>query len=115
MTIDTPSRRSVYENRRMTVHEDRIRFADGCEAIQGVADKPDFVLIVPVHSDGRLQLVRQYRYPVDDRFWAFPQGSRDIRPGRGPVGVARGELAEETVSPPARSTRSATSTARTAP
>ena len=94
--IATLSRRTVYENRWMKVHEDEIRFPDGSDGIYGVIDKEDFVLIVPVHADGRFQLVRQFRYPVQGRYWEFPQGSWETRPGSDPTDVARGELEEET-------------------
>ncbi len=90
------SRRTVYENRWMKLHEDKIRFPDGTEGIYGVVDKEDFVLIVPVHPDGSFQLVRQYRYPVAGRYWEFPQGSWETRPGTDPAQVAKGELEEET-------------------
>ena len=96
MSIEKLSRRKVYENRWMKVHEDRIRFPDGSEGIYGVVDKEDFVLIVPMHDDGSFELVRQFRYPVGGRFWEFPQGSWETRPGSDPEQVARGELAEET-------------------
>ena len=90
------SRRTTYENRWMKVHEDAVQFPDGTEGIYGIVDKEDFVLIVPRHSDGRLQLVQQFRYPVSGRFWEFPQGSWETKPGSDPEKVAMGELEEET-------------------
>lgn len=90
------SRRTVYENRWMKVHEDRIRFPDGTEGIYGFVDKRDFALIVPVHADGGFQMVRQYRYPVGARLWEFPQGSWEARADADPADLARGELEEET-------------------
>jgi len=89
-------RRTVYENRWMKVHEDDVRFPDGSEGIYGIVDKEDFVLIVPRHDDGRYQLVQQFRYPVADRYWEFPQGSWETKPGSDPEIVALGELEEET-------------------
>jgi ADP-ribose pyrophosphatase len=80
----------------MKVHEDTVQFPDGAEGIYGVVDKEDFVLIVPRHDDGRFQLVQQYRYPVGGRFWEFPQGSWETKPGSDPEAVALGELEEET-------------------
>lgn len=80
----------------MKVHEDVVRFPDGSEGIYGIVDKEDFVLIVPRHRNGRYQLVQQYRYPVEGRFWEFPQGSWETKPGSDPEQVALGELEEET-------------------
>jgi len=89
-------RRTVYENKWLKVHEDVVRFPDGAEGIYGIVDKEDFVLIVPRHEDGRYQLVQQYRYPVAGRYWEFPQGSWETKPGMDPEIVALGELEEET-------------------
>jgi ADP-ribose pyrophosphatase len=95
-TIEKLSGKTVYENRWMKVHEDAVRFPDGSEGIYGIVDKEDFALIIPRHGDGRFQLVQQYRYPVGGRYWEFPQGSWETKPGADPVKVALGELEEET-------------------
>lgn len=85
----------VYRNRWMTVREDRTLRHDGVEGVYGVIDKADFALIVP-YSDGGFHLVEQYRYPVQGRYWEFPQGSWEAQPDADPLDLARGELAEET-------------------
>jgi ADP-ribose pyrophosphatase len=94
--IKTLGSRVVYENRWMRVREDAIRRRDGSDGIYGVVEKPDFVVIVPVEDDGRIHLVQQYRYPVQARYWEFPQGGWEQTPGADPADVARGELQEET-------------------
>ncbi len=90
------SRKIVYENKWMKVWEDAIQFPDGHEGIYGFIDKPDFSLIVPVHGDGSIQLVEQYRYPVGERLWEVPLGVWENRPDADPVEAAHAELAEET-------------------
>ncbi len=95
MSIRRVSSRAVYENQWMRVREDEIERADGSRGIYGVVEKPDFALIVPVDTDGGLWLVEQYRYPVEARFWEFPQGSWEQQPGVDPATLARGELREE--------------------
>lgn len=87
--------RIVYENRWMRVREDAIRRRDGSAGIYGVVEKDDFVLVVPVHDDGSVELVQQYRYPVGERLWEFPMGMWGPR-GTDPLLVAQHELAEET-------------------
>lgn len=94
--IQKVSRRTVYENKWMKVHEDKVRFPNGADGIYGVVDKEDFALIVPRHADGTFQLVQQFRYPVGSRYWEFPQGSWETKPGTDPKQVALGELEEET-------------------
>ena len=98
MVVEGPrqiSTREVYRNAWMRVREDDIVFADGSKGIYGVVEKPDFALIVPVHADGRLQLVEQFRYAVGARFWEFPQGAWEAGDGV-PEDMARRELEEET-------------------
>jgi ADP-ribose pyrophosphatase len=53
------------------------------------------VYVVPVTPDGRVILIRQYRYPVDDWCLEVPAGGSHDRPGVPLEDVARRELAEE--------------------
>jgi ADP-ribose pyrophosphatase len=66
------------------------------KAFTAYRKKPDFVVIILVEDDGRLHLVLQFRYPVDGRYWEFPQGSWEGTPEADPMDVAHGELREET-------------------
>jgi 8-oxo-dGTP pyrophosphatase MutT (NUDIX family) len=95
--IRATSTRVVYENPYLLLREDRVRRADGSEGVYSVVEKSDFALIVPVDADGRLWLVEQFRYPVGQRLWEFPQGGWPEHAGAGdPVELARRELREET-------------------
>jgi len=85
----------VYQNSWMTVKEDKTLRASGATGIYGVVHKPDFVVIAPVQNQ-HIYLVEQYRYPVQGRFWEFPQGSWEEKPDSDPLDVAAGELQEET-------------------
>ena len=93
--IETLGSQVVYRNSWITVREDAIRRRDGSAGIYGVIEKPDFVVVVPVHADGSLQLVQQYRYPIRARMWEFPLGIWGP-PGTDPALAARHELREET-------------------
>ena len=61
-----------------------------------VFDFPDWVNVVPVTSDGRLVLIRQYRHAVGEYCIEIPGGSTDPRQKELPEGAARRELIEET-------------------
>lgn len=87
--------RVVYRNRWMTVREDRVRRANGDHGLYGVVEKPDFSLIIPFDGE-QFHLVEQYRYPVDGRYWEFPQGSLELQPDTTPEQIATVELREET-------------------
>jgi 8-oxo-dGTP pyrophosphatase MutT (NUDIX family) len=93
--IVTINSRVVYENRWMKVKEDGIRRRDGSAGIYGFVDKADFAVIVPFDGE-RLHLVEQFRYPIGQRQWEFPQGSWEEDPDANPEQLARGELEEET-------------------
>jgi 8-oxo-dGTP pyrophosphatase MutT (NUDIX family) len=55
---------------------------------------PGAVTVVPVHDDGTVTLVRQYRAAVDALVLEIPAGTRD-KAGEPPEATARRELAEE--------------------
>jgi 8-oxo-dGTP pyrophosphatase MutT (NUDIX family) len=84
----------VYRNRWMQVREDKIVRPSGAAGVYGVVEKPDFAIIAAL-QDGALHLVEQYRYPVEARYWEFPQGSSDL-PGVTAADLAAAELREET-------------------
>ncbi len=94
--ITTLSTRIAYENPWTRVREDIIRRPDGSEGIYGVVERGDFVVVLPLHADGDVTLVEQYRYPVRRRMIELPMGMWEHKPGVAPEDVARGELAEET-------------------
>jgi 8-oxo-dGTP pyrophosphatase MutT (NUDIX family) len=89
------SRRLVYENRWMKLHEDRTERADGTPGLYAWIEKPPAALIVPLDGD-EVWLVEQFRHPVGARFWEFPQGAWEDAPEADAEALARGELAEET-------------------
>jgi 8-oxo-dGTP pyrophosphatase MutT (NUDIX family) len=88
------SSRVVYENRWMRVHEDRTLREDGTTGLYGWVEKAPAAMIVPI-EDGHVWLIEQFRHPVRQRFWEFPQGAWEDGDAS-PEDLARGELAEET-------------------
>ncbi|XVV07775.1 NUDIX domain-containing protein [Actinosynnema sp. CA-248983] len=95
MSIRTVSSKVVYENRWLSVREDRIELADGSPGLYSVVDKPDFALVIPFEDDG-FHLVEQYRYPIGTRSWEFPSGSFPSGVTGTAEEMAAAELAEET-------------------
>ncbi|MFB6813471.1 NUDIX domain-containing protein [Streptomyces sp. NPDC056347] len=93
--IETLGSTAVYANPWMTVLEDRVLHASGHEGIYGYVDKPDFALIIPRSATG-FWLVEEFRYPVQARRWAFPQGSWPSGTSGNEADLARAELVEET-------------------
>ena len=94
--IEQTSTRVVYENSHMRVREDGIRRPDGSAGTYSYVEKPDFALIIPA-EDGGFHLVEQYRYPIRQRCWEFPQGTFPaMAPTDDPERLAREELRQET-------------------
>jgi 8-oxo-dGTP pyrophosphatase MutT (NUDIX family) len=91
--VDT---RVAYQNPWLSVREDTVRWPDGSTGIYGVIDKRDFALVVPWDGAG-FHLVEQFRYPVQERCWEFPQGGWPPGSSGGSgLALAQAELAEET-------------------
>lgn len=86
--------RQVFKGRFLDVREHRVRLPDGRETGREFIVHPGAVMIVPLLSDGRLVVERQFRYPLNRAFVEFPAGKLD--PGESPLSCAVRELAEET-------------------
>ncbi|MCR6481841.1 NUDIX hydrolase [Amycolatopsis sp. OK19-0408] len=93
--IQRVASREVYRNNWMTVREDDIRRPDGSAGIFGVIDKPPYALVIAQDGD-RFRLVEQFRYPLGERRWEFPQGTAPDREELPPAELAARELREET-------------------
>lgn len=76
-------------------HRDQVRLPDGTTSIREWIDHPGASAVVPILPDGRVVLVRQYRFPARRTFLEIPAGKLD-GPGEDPVDAARRELEEET-------------------
>jgi ADP-ribose pyrophosphatase len=88
------SGRLVYEGRILDFEVDRVRLPSGVEADREVVRHKGAVVVLPLHENGRVELVRQYRYPPDEILLELPAGKLD--PGEEPRDCAIRELAEET-------------------
>lgn len=98
-SIRTVGSREVYRNNWLTLREDDIRRPDGSAGIYAVVDKPTYALVIPrdVSAEGqRFHLVEQFRYPLGQRRWEFPQGTAPGRADIDPAELAARELREET-------------------
>jgi ADP-ribose diphosphatase len=87
------SREVLLASPKTLVHE-VLEISDGSRVDWYYVDTPSSVMIVPVTSDHRLVMVRQYRHNLKQDALEFPAGT--VRPGEALGAAARRELMEET-------------------
>jgi 8-oxo-dGTP pyrophosphatase MutT (NUDIX family) len=85
----------AYENPWIEVRHERVVRPDGQQGIYGVVSmKNRAVGVVPLHDDGTVTLVGQWRYTMDCYSWEIPEGG--CPEGESPLECAGRELHEET-------------------
>ena len=84
----------VYAGKLFQVFRDSVRFDDGRVSTREIVRHPGSVGIVPRRADGRIVLVRQFRYVTGRELWEIPAGTLD-KPAEEIVEAAQRELAEE--------------------
>lgn len=94
MDITVTSSELVYDGQLSRVRLDRVRFPDGSESSREVVEHLDAAAVVPLHDDGTVTLLRQYRHPLQAEVLEIPAGMRDVadEPAQR---TAHRELAEE--------------------
>ena len=84
----------MYEGKIFTVRQHRAIEPGGVAVKREVVHHRGSAVVLPRTSEGRILLVRQFRFPAAQFLWELPAGSCD--PGETPLQAARRELAEET-------------------
>jgi ADP-ribose pyrophosphatase len=85
--------RRIYSGHVLDLDLDEVEEPGGVHASREVVRHRGSVAALPVHEDGRVVLVRQYRYAVGAMVWELPAGRID--PGEEPAQGAGRELEEE--------------------
>jgi len=83
----------ILRSKRYRVVREQYAFGHGGVTVRDVIRHPGAVVCIPRQSDGRLMLLRQYRYTLRQAILEFPAGTRE--PGEEWLACARRELAEE--------------------
>jgi 8-oxo-dGTP pyrophosphatase MutT (NUDIX family) len=68
----------VYDGKLIKVVKEMVRLPDGRERPREIVRHPGAVALVPVDSDGRLVLVRQYRRAAGKVLLEIPAGTREL-------------------------------------
>lgn len=83
-----------FDGRIIRLKVDSVELPSGHRTEREVVEHPGAVGILPIHDDGRMVLVRQFRYAIGRDLVEIPAGTRE--PDEGPEACAVRELAEET-------------------
>ncbi|HMG40880.1 MAG TPA: NUDIX hydrolase [Acidimicrobiales bacterium] len=87
--------RTVWQGKRLLrVAEVTVESPEGERLEREVLHHPGAVAALPLHDDGTVTLVRQYRVSTDSDMWELPAGLRDVD-GEPTAETARRELVEE--------------------
>ena len=73
---------------------DKVQLPNGKTVTRDIVDHPGAVAIVPILDDGRILLVKQFRYATGKELLEIPAGT--LEEGEAPDTCARRELREET-------------------
>ena len=90
----TLSQTTAFHGALLHLRVDEARLPDGTTARREVVEHSGGVGILPLTDDGRVLLVRQFRYPYGQILTEIPAGKRE--PGEDPLTTGHRELEEET-------------------
>lgn len=85
--------KEIYRGKIVTLHVDVIKQVSGGTTIREVVLHPGGVTAVPILDDGRILLIRQFRYPIGKFILELPAGKLDS--GQSPIDTVARELEEE--------------------
>jgi ADP-ribose pyrophosphatase len=88
------SRTLVHRGRKIEVYLDESPLPDGTTIRRDMIVHPGAVVILPLVDAGRVCLLRNHRFIVNETLWELPAGT--LEPGEPPERAAVRELAEET-------------------
>lgn len=84
----------LYSGKVFDLVVDQVEYPSGNKGVREVARHPGGAVVVPLFDDGRVMMVRQFRYPFGGHVLELPAGKLDK--GEDPEHAARRELDEET-------------------
>ena len=85
---------NAYKGIIVDVETDMVRLQNGAVTMREVVRHPGGVCVAAVDGEGKITLVRQYRYPFGRALLELPAGK--LEPGEEPLPAAKRELSEET-------------------
>ncbi|MCF8240579.1 MAG: NUDIX hydrolase [Melioribacteraceae bacterium] len=95
MNFNVKNSKILFSGKVFDLKVDEIEYHEsGNHGIREVAVHPGGAVVVPILDDGKILLVKQFRYPFQKFLMELPAGKLD--PGEDPIKCAQRELTEET-------------------
>ncbi len=86
--------RLLYKGRKFSFEVNSLRLPNKAEGDWECIRHPGGALVIPVTTEGKLVLVKQYRFAVQRRLYEFPAGT--LESGEDPLETVQREIQEET-------------------
>lgn len=93
LTETTLESRRVFDGCLLHLDVDTVRLPNGEQSVREVARHPGGVCVLPLHDDGTVSVVEQFRYPYKEVVTELPAGK--LEPGEDPDDAICRELSEE--------------------
>ena len=87
------SSKIIFQGRLLDVRKDEVELPNGKTSTREWINHPGAVCCIPILPDGKIALIRQYRYPVQSEMIELPAGK--LNKGEKPELCALRELEEE--------------------
>jgi len=75
--VEVVSSELIFKGRVMEVYRDHIVEPSGIKAMREWVKHPGSVVVLPVFPDGRILLIRQYRYAAAQEMWELVAGHKE--------------------------------------
>jgi ADP-ribose pyrophosphatase len=94
MKFRVEAEREIYQARIIRLVARDLVLPNGRQTTFTIVEHPGAVAIVPVHSNGDVVLLRQFRPTIGEEIYEIPAGT--IEKGEAPLATAKREIIEET-------------------
>ena len=88
------NRKLLFKAHKFNVSQFDVLGRNGVSETHTILEHPGAAVILPILGDGRVVLIRNRRWPIEETLWELPAGTLD--PGESPAICAARELEEET-------------------
>ena len=94
MKFRVESEKELFQGRIIRLVERKMVLPNGRRTTFHIVEHPGAVAIVPVHANGDVVLLKQFRPTIGMEIYEIPAGT--IEKGEGPLATAKREIVEET-------------------